>query len=178
MVNTADTADQTVDTDADLAPVAQDAHAAESADHGGDSACWAHLVCPECGALSSEGHHEGCESEQIGLSDGSVLVDQRPISADHVEAVSNERASVLAEQRLMRRIVIWTAIGVPVGAAFFGLLVFVATLMADVPAEGPVAAGAIVGVLAGLFVGMLVGVMASVEETEHANLVLRERTNA
>jgi hypothetical protein len=26
------------------------------ADEGGESACWAHLVCPGCGALESEGH--------------------------------------------------------------------------------------------------------------------------
>jgi uncharacterized protein YeaO (DUF488 family) len=27
---------------------------------GGESACWAHLVCPECGAMTSEGHRAGC----------------------------------------------------------------------------------------------------------------------
>jgi predicted DNA-binding protein (MmcQ/YjbR family) len=27
---------------------------------GGDPACWAHFVCPECGRVSSEGHAEGC----------------------------------------------------------------------------------------------------------------------
>jgi uncharacterized protein YeaO (DUF488 family) len=27
---------------------------------GGDAACWAHLVCPECGSVTSEGHREGC----------------------------------------------------------------------------------------------------------------------
>ncbi|HUJ55613.1 MAG TPA: hypothetical protein VLW49_06460 [Gaiellaceae bacterium] len=27
---------------------------------GGDAACWAHLVCPECGNVASEGHREGC----------------------------------------------------------------------------------------------------------------------
>ena len=27
---------------------------------GGEPACWAHLACPECGAMESEGHREGC----------------------------------------------------------------------------------------------------------------------
>jgi hypothetical protein len=78
----------------------------------------------------------------------------------------------------MRRILIWTAIGVPVGATFFGLLVFVAARLSDVPVGAPVAMGAVVGVLAGVFFGMWTGVVASVEETEHANLVLRQRPNA
>jgi uncharacterized protein YeaO (DUF488 family) len=29
-------------------------------DQGGDAACWAHLACPECGAVQSEGHRPGC----------------------------------------------------------------------------------------------------------------------
>ena len=27
---------------------------------GGDAACWANLVCPECGAMTTEGHRDGC----------------------------------------------------------------------------------------------------------------------
>jgi len=37
-----------------------DAAAAGEPGEGGDAACWAHLVCPECGAVESEGHVAGC----------------------------------------------------------------------------------------------------------------------
>jgi len=30
---------------------------------GGEPACWAHLVCPECGSLEGEDHHAGCIAE-------------------------------------------------------------------------------------------------------------------
>jgi hypothetical protein len=49
---------------ADQAPADQ-APAVEAAE-GGDSACWAHLVCPECGAMSREGHRPGCELAPAG----------------------------------------------------------------------------------------------------------------
>jgi uncharacterized protein YeaO (DUF488 family) len=32
----------------------------EPAESGGDAACWAHQVCPDCGAIETEGHREGC----------------------------------------------------------------------------------------------------------------------
>ena len=30
-------------------------------DEGGDAACWAHLVCAECGAIETEGHRPDCQ---------------------------------------------------------------------------------------------------------------------
>ena len=36
---------------------------------GGDPACWAHLVCPECGAVETEGHRPGCHVEHASGSD-------------------------------------------------------------------------------------------------------------
>lgn len=32
-------------------------------DSGGDPVCWAHLVCPECGAMMHTGHRPGCGFE-------------------------------------------------------------------------------------------------------------------
>jgi uncharacterized protein YeaO (DUF488 family) len=33
---------------------------AEPEEIGGEPACFAHLVCPECGAVTTEGHRPGC----------------------------------------------------------------------------------------------------------------------
>lgn len=33
---------------------------ADAEPEGGEAACWAHLVCPECGAIEAEGHRAGC----------------------------------------------------------------------------------------------------------------------
>lgn len=38
----------------------------EETDTGGDPACWAHLVCSVCGAVTSEGHIPGCELTLLG----------------------------------------------------------------------------------------------------------------
>ncbi len=35
---------------------------------GGEAACFAHLVCPECGAVTTEGHRPGCDQAE-GTSD-------------------------------------------------------------------------------------------------------------
>jgi hypothetical protein len=33
---------------------------AEEGEEGGDPVCLAHLVCDECGAVTTEGHRAGC----------------------------------------------------------------------------------------------------------------------
>ena len=38
-------------------------------EEGGDPACWAHLVCPDCGAIEAEGHRAGCRFERPGDSE-------------------------------------------------------------------------------------------------------------
>jgi uncharacterized protein YeaO (DUF488 family) len=44
-------------------PPAESAEGADAAG-GGEAACWAHLVCPECGAMTTEGHRPDCSSAQ------------------------------------------------------------------------------------------------------------------
>ena len=38
-------------------------------EEGGDPVCWAHLVCPDCGAIIAEGHRTGCEASQAGTEE-------------------------------------------------------------------------------------------------------------
>jgi hypothetical protein len=33
----------------------------EPGETGGEAACFAHLVCPECGAVTTEGHRTDCD---------------------------------------------------------------------------------------------------------------------
>ncbi len=44
-----------------LAQLLQRPPAGEPAE-GGEAACWAHLVCPQCGAMTTEGHRPDCSS--------------------------------------------------------------------------------------------------------------------
>jgi len=39
---------------------------ADPGDEGGEAACFAHLVCPECGAVTAEGHRPGCRARWPG----------------------------------------------------------------------------------------------------------------
>jgi uncharacterized protein YeaO (DUF488 family) len=40
-----------------------EAAAGAEAAEGGEAACWAHLVCSECGAMTTEGHRPDCGSQ-------------------------------------------------------------------------------------------------------------------
>ena len=44
---------------------AEEPAALEEPDTAGDPACLAHLVCPACGAVTTEGHRPGCDLERL-----------------------------------------------------------------------------------------------------------------
>lgn len=54
----------TRDVDISQAAVLAELLRAEDNEAGGDPACWASLVCAECGAVVSEGHREDCPVRQ------------------------------------------------------------------------------------------------------------------
>ena len=74
---------------------------------------------------------------------------------------------VLAERRLVHRVVVAVAILVPIGAAAFALLMLAASSLASVPEGGPIAMGVATGALAGFFFGVWAGVVASAGDIEH-----------
>jgi hypothetical protein len=92
-----------------------------------------------------------------------------------VQQVSPE---LLAEQHLARRILLATAIAMPVGAAIFASIVAVAMLIAGQPVLIPAAMGAGIGILAGSFFGMWAGFVASVSELDRVDLHLERARSA
>jgi uncharacterized protein YeaO (DUF488 family) len=56
----------TRDTEYSQAAVLAGLLAGADDEQGGDQACWAHLVCPDCGSVVSEGHNPGCQAGSSG----------------------------------------------------------------------------------------------------------------
>lgn len=91
---------------------------------------------------------------------------------------STATPEVLAEQHLARRILVATAIAVPIGAAVLAALVAGAMVLAGRPAAIPAAMGAGIGGLAGAFFRMWAGFVASVSELDDVDLDLHNGTAA
>jgi hypothetical protein len=87
-------------------------------------------------------------------------------------AVHDDAPELVAEQHLVRRILLATAIATPVGAVIFAALVGVAMMIVGEPILVPAAMGAGVGILAGSFFGMWAGLVASVQELDQVDLHL------
>jgi hypothetical protein len=68
-------------------PAAED----EEYGEGGDPACWAGIVCQECGAVISEGHRSGCSQEESAWAG--------PVTA----TATNVPPSTLVGERLSRK---------------------------------------------------------------------------
>jgi hypothetical protein len=54
----------------------------DEVDSGGDPVCWAHLVCPQCGAMESAGHRQVCPAAPAPAAAGAGQQDGRngPVS--------------------------------------------------------------------------------------------------
>jgi hypothetical protein len=89
-----------------------------------------------------------------------------------VQVRAQHDRDVDAERRLIRSVLLWVGILVPIGAAVFALLIYIATDLASAPEGGPILMGAATGVLAGLFFGVWAGVVVSsgqIERTERGD---------
>jgi len=52
-------------------------------DEGGDRACWAGVLCPECGAVTADGYHRpGCSADPSGGGDETGAARRRRSSPD------------------------------------------------------------------------------------------------
>jgi hypothetical protein len=98
-----------------------------------------------------------------------------PLTGETLRPVAREE---LAEHHLMHRILVATAIAIPVGAAVLAALVGGATAIAGQPAALSALMGAGIGVLAGAFFGVWAGFVASIRELDEADLPQRERVVA
>lgn len=54
--------------------------AADAGETGGDPACWACLVCEECGVVVSEGHRDSCSHFRVAADPQLATV---PLPAEH-----------------------------------------------------------------------------------------------
>jgi hypothetical protein len=78
----------------DAARTGDAARAGSGEDLGGEAACWAHLVCPECGAITSEGHQAGCSLAPPGReTDAAVGVSCRAPAISTIIFVKKNRPS-------------------------------------------------------------------------------------
>jgi hypothetical protein len=96
-----------------------------------------------------------------------------PVSSQPRHQGSAEGEARVLERNLVRRVVISTAICIPVFAIFYAALVALAVRNVGVAVGPAVAMGAGVGVLAATFWGLWIGVAASVKELEEAEHVAR-----
>lgn len=60
---------------------------------GGDPACWAGLVCLECGSVISEGHRDGCSAVFHPADLGADARIRFAASSDVTPAASRKRCS-------------------------------------------------------------------------------------
>jgi ketosteroid isomerase-like protein len=65
---------------------------------GGEPACLARLVCPECGAVTSEGHRPGCGARiNVMTTGGDVAKQISALEARRYQAMTDADAGALAE---------------------------------------------------------------------------------
>jgi catechol 2,3-dioxygenase-like lactoylglutathione lyase family enzyme len=57
---------------------------------GGDLVCFASLVCPECGAMTSEGHRPGCAAVPAGSAPVPARPKLAPMHLEHTAVVVDD----------------------------------------------------------------------------------------
>jgi hypothetical protein len=98
------------------------------------------------------------------------------ITGDRIrDSVRTAPPELVAEQHLVHRILVATAIAIPVGAVVLAALVGGATAIAGQPAALSALMGAGIGVLAGTFFGVWAGFVASIRELDDADTPVHVR---